>query len=462
MDEENDIDSLEDALKECKDVMGEILPKMFPRAQPSKMKQATQMVEDLKKLVQLEEDLDALDNDSREVMQKYFEIKGTLHKIDALSPPLVLTRRQERLVEKMRETLESCAEGERERQFAELEEKAEHAMKSLDRDQMNRFLGEAAKEFADKTSRILQDVRKTLDMMNLVDEESTKGIACVDRVLMEKAMKDAASIKYKNPNINECQRLCALSEYQFCTLELEAAIKLKDEPRRIHREIRIQELNLDQTGSKYARFEEYRELRSPIEWANARGFFAKMLGTASAKLAMGMMKHSTKPIHLSLTKLEDAESAKKAVFLHKCLLAYGGDGAADAAEPDAAGTSFLSAGLQNKSLRDETYALLIKQLTENPSTMSQRNCEELLGLTLATYPPSAQLEPWVIMFMRAQFGDDPKRLKKFTSILHTSKYGPGVRAIKPIEELRRVFETHTQSRYSLQPLQNSGPTTTQE
>jgi len=117
--------------------MGDILPRMFPRAHASKQREAEKMLAGLKKMAELENALDALDNDPRQASEKYFELRSVLHKIDDLSPPLVLTRRQERLVDQMRDVVASCAEtfaqSEKERVFTQLEEAAEAALRALDR-----------------------------------------------------------------------------------------------------------------------------------------------------------------------------------------------------------------------------------------------------------------------------------------------------------------------------------------
>ena len=108
-------------------------------------------------------------------------------------------------------------------------------------------------------------------------------------------------------------------------------------------------------------------------------------------------------------------------------------------------------------MRDEVYVQLVKQLTDNPDTPSIRRCEELLSFCLSSFPPSGELENWMLMFLRSQFGDDLKRLKKFTSALHSSKYGSTLRTAKAVSDLRREFEARVNSRYSLQPGQHSGP-----
>jgi len=174
-----------------------------------------------------------------------------------------------------------------------------------------------------------------------------------------------------------------------------------------------------------------------------------------------MLCFQPKPLHAPISKLGGhltPDLKKKAVFIHKCLLAFAGDSqSADALDPDAAAQSLLNTALESKPLRDEAYCQLIKQLNDNPDTPSVRRCEELLGFCLSTFPPSPDMEPWLVMFLRAQFGDDAKRLKKFTSALHTSKFSSPQRSARAIADLRKDFDARVNSRFSLQPGQSSGP-----
>ena len=104
------------------------------------------------------------------------------------------------------------------------------------------------------------------------------------------------------------------------TAELKKAVELKDPQRQIHREIRLKQLYLDQHAAQFA-FDRFARLRDPQDYAAS-----KMFGFAFNKdaLAAGMLKHSGKPIHISLTNLPPPMS-KEGVKCFKSIMGYMGD-----------------------------------------------------------------------------------------------------------------------------------------
>jgi len=95
--------------------------------------------------------------------------------------------------------------------------------------------------------------------------------------------------------------------------------------------------------------------------------------------------------------------------------------------------SLFSSVLLITQLRDELYCQLMKQLTANPSPESIDHGFTLMSLLLSTFPPSAELENYLEMFLRGKREDEC--IKK----LHLIVYGepvPGIPRMHQIEGLR--------------------------
>ena len=187
----------------------------------------------------------------------------------------------------------------------------------------------------------------------------------------------------------------------------------------------------------------------------------------------GMKKYSPKPVHCPITTLGGAandtpERRKRAVQCSKMMVAYveGNASGVSVADPDDAVKYILKSVLDDALLKNEVLLLIFKQLTDCVDGPQRgpvwTGYMELLGLCLSTFPPSPELEKWVLQWLREHLRSEPARLRKFVAAVHSTKYGPVLRAPKPVAELRREWETRMQSRFSLHEGESSGPSKGQE
>ncbi len=131
-----------------------------------------------------------------------------------------------------------------------------------------------------------------------------------------------------------------------------------------------------------------------------------------------MLVHSKDPIHAPLTKLQD-KTGKLQEMAERCfknLLAFMGD--RKYAQPELLGQDILKCAVENKELRDEIYAQVMKQLSSNPTESSTSRGWEFMLLCLDSFPPVA-IENYVENFIRKSARDP----KLFVRTLHQTLYG---------------------------------------
>ena len=212
-----------------------------------------------------------------------------------------------------------------------------------------------ADEIADTPHTDYQDqlYRKSKDMLEnaaaaKIDPVAEEALYVLNKEGMQEVTAEAAKYSYVTPTLEEIARLLALPEGAFVKLQLKKAIELKDPQRQIHREIRLKQLYLEQHAAMFA-FDRFSQLRDPQEYASAKSFFAFANKEA---LAAGMLKHSPKPIHISLTDLPPPLS-KEAVKCFKNVLGYMGD--RKYPNVQALAVTLMEKGRESPELRTELF-----------------------------------------------------------------------------------------------------------
>ena len=191
--------------------------------------------------------------------------------------------------------------------------------------------------------------------------------------------------------------LDSTSEEKFRQLQLKAANALGDKHRATRLTISLKQMVHKRTAHMFT-LDSYAKWRESDEWASEK------LGLGGKKeLADGMKRWTRDTIHASLTKLTSKELNKLACKAFKRLLVYCGDRSSDGGDKSVASydvlRELLDIGLQHAPLRDELFIQLMKQLTANPNTDSERRVWTAMYCALETFPPGSDLENILEIFL---------------------------------------------------------------
>mmetsp|Transcript_42341 Transcript_42341/g.67881 ORF Transcript_42341/g.67881 Transcript_42341/m.67881 type:complete len:1247 (-) Transcript_42341:4136-7876(-) len=253
-----------------------------------------------------------------------------------------------------------------------------------------------------------------------IDAEAIACVEVLDRERMEDCVRRADKHDHENDDILEIKRLLALKEIEFVQLELEKAIEMKDEERRIHREIRLKDLFLDENGDKYRDISQYRGVKSVEEFVKAASFGKKMFG--GQKIGETMLLWTKNPPPTSLTALPLGKpQEKQAVNMAKNIRVFMGE--RKGSTPEEAAALVIEFGHnQEKACIDEIYLQILKQLRSNPEPESLAKGYELLLLVMSILSPTEDVERFTIMFLRQNAPNDIPA-EQYTSALHENQYG---------------------------------------
>ena len=257
-----------------------------------------------------------------------------------------------------------------------------------------------------------------------IDPEARESLWLLDRDRMVAVLGEAQSYEYTNPDLEEISRLLKLPESAFVRLQLKRAVERKDPAMRINREIRLTEIYLEEHKLQFE-FSQYAKLKHPIEFANS-SFFP----WGRDKLAEGMLKFTTKPVHTSMTEMGKASKVSK--NLHKCILGYMGD--RQYTNPAALVLELFEKGVESEVTATEIFCLLIKQMTGNPVEASRQKGIELMALGVSILPISADFEYYLMTY----FNSFLPRPQNFISTLHERKYAEDPKLVEPVPAVGEI------------------------
>jgi len=201
--------------------------------------------------------------------------------------------------------------------------------------------------------------------------------------------------------VNAIKDLLALPAEKKLSEQLRVAVKLGDGDRQDELQMQLKDLFFERTGAALFDLSKYPRLRSIDDFSNA-----KMMGKQERRDTF--LKHTTKPIPISLTQL-DKGLREDALLTFKNLLGYMGE--TIASFPLMLVQELLGLVLTGGSpdalapIQTEVYVQLIKQLTDNPSPKSERLGWQLMALFLQCFPPDSMVENYVEFFVRTKTAD---------------------------------------------------------
>lgn len=203
-----------------------------------------------------------------------------------------------------------------------------------------------------KTCEEMLDNCVSLKLDPLADE----ALYTLDEAKMRAVLEEAQASFYMSKDLEEIERILALPEADLTKMQLKKAIELNDPQRVIHREVALKMMHLRQNHRQFE-FSRFGRLRDPVEYASAK-FMSFMKN--KTKIADGMLKFDSKPIHISLIEMDDPKVSKLAVKMFKNVLGYMGD--RKYANPPQLATDILTQCLNGtEEIRLEIFCQIIKQ-----------------------------------------------------------------------------------------------------
>jgi myosin-7 len=249
-----------------------------------------------------------------------------------------------------------------------------------------------------------------------IDPEARASLEVLDRDRMVKILEEARADNYNSPELEEIADILSWPESKFVKAQLKRAVELKDQVRRMNREIRLTEIYLLEHKMQFE-FTKYPHLRHPVEFASR-----SWLPWRRKELAATMLIHQVAPVHASLTDYNVSVRS-----LHKCILGYMGDrrypNRSDLA------VELVTQGYNNVEIATEIFCLIIKQLTKNvetnmPSPEATRDGRALMALCCSTLAIGPDFENYLLSYLMFELGLDGS---KMIAVLNERKYqGLGV------------------------------------
>jgi hypothetical protein len=210
-------------------------------------------------------------------------------------------------------------------------------------------------------------------------------------------------------------------------MQYKKAKKLGMAQRAQEKEIIIRETFLDRNAHMFV-FSEFSHFRDPAEFSSHSLQFWKR-----EEMARNMLKWQKTAIKTSLTEM-DASKAKVATRMHKAILGWCGDKTNPS--PQSLAAEVVSQGVDDESMRDEIYCLMLKQLIDNPGPQSVSQGWKILGMCARYFAPSTDLSNYVHVFIR---NNAPPHIQQtLTTMLYQREYEGAVLQKPQPDEIPRL------------------------
>ncbi len=275
-------------------------------------------------------------------------------------------------------------------------------------------------ELADEAMTFLSSIAS-----RLIDPEAREALYLLDAPAMRRISSKAGDYAYESSDILEIRSVLDLPEAELVKLQHKRAKELGDHDRRINREIKLQDIYL-QNNARFFSLETFPGLR-PVHEFGGSTLMAKFSSSRREKLEESMLVFSPDPIPISLTEMQKP-LAKEALRLHRSILAWCGDHKGSASVASVA-SEFVRDTHNTPELRSEALLQIMKHIRNNPNPHSADSAWTLLFMCLRCYPVPESAEGHVLVFIQANAGQWAQTLK---TALHNSKYDASLRATPPV------------------------------
>ncbi|KAL6056612.1 myosin-5 isoform X3, variant 2 [Balamuthia mandrillaris] len=295
----------------------------------------------------------------------------------------------------------------------------QEAIEEVNQSQLERAVAQA-----DSFGYCKEEYPHAVELMKKTQElnhDAATGLYYMEKEIMERVLAGADEIKLKTKHIDEIRELLCLDEQKFIQKQLQTANRLGDKERAIRLTIALKETFFSQFGRMFV-FEEFDLLRDREDFSKA-----KLFGRDELKL--NMLKWTKKPIPTSLTRLNEPFK-KQATRLFKNILGWMGD--KPLPYPNSLAQDLLDQGLATPEIRNEVYCQLIKQLSDNPNSQSEKKGLQLMTFCLQTFPPTEEFLNYLEMWLTSK---DRNNTEKYVDMLHDTQYGPAKHQAPKVEDL---------------------------
>ena len=278
----------------------------------------------------------------------------------------------------------------------------------------------------------VKECRALRDKVVVLNQDSEDAVKVLVHDQMRAIVEAAAAIGLNTPVITRLYDLLYnTTEEKFMELQLEAAQSTND-PKRITKvTIKLKDLFFDKVGEQY-HIARYPRMLQPTEFAQAKYFG---LAFNKEKIAAGFYMHSLQPIHVALIRDLPPLESKEARRIFKTIMCYMGD-RQNTSDSILLALDVLAKGIQMEALRPEIFVQIIKQVTNNPSSVSTAKGWELMAICLDCFPPGKESENYVEYFIRK--GGCPN-VPFFLQLLHQSYFAGPVARVPFPDEIKKTI-----------------------
>lgn len=256
------------------------------------------------------------------------------------------------------------------------------------------------------------------DRIKLINRESEKAVVTLDTNHMEACLFAATELDFTNDYIDYFRWMfdsLGKDSEKFVQEQMRQAVKMNDSRRQLRLNIKLKDLVFDKLGQAFT-ISNCPILKECEDWAAE-----KLLGREKSR--QNMMLWTNGEIHSHLTTM-DKKYKKEGKELFKQIQIYMTDRENRNKSQDEEGLEVVCMGHDRKEFRDEIYCQLIKQLTNNPGSVSNNRGWNLLNICLYVFPPSRELENYLEVFIRNQPRERKERsMVALQSILYSANAG---------------------------------------
>ncbi|KAJ8602497.1 hypothetical protein CTAYLR_001247 [Chrysophaeum taylorii] len=254
---------------------------------------------------------------------------------------------------------------------------------------------------AGMADKALEDASKAVDKARKqlqVQKQLSSALKSKDRKVLKAALDAAEDLELSLTFMDQVKKKMKSLDADYRAAQQKAMEDDVPTSEALHKDAdgvaKARDERVKRAGNPKYRFQNFAGLRSVDDFA--RGILMR-----KRQVKDGMLKWSGSLVPRSLLEL-DPENNRVALQIHKCLLGYMGD--KSMAFPATLAQDVLQKGLDPKTpaIRDEIYMQVMKQLTSNPTAESIARGWQMMCMCVATFPPSIDLENYVVNFLLAQ------------------------------------------------------------